>query len=531
MFLIYPNNSVFAQISTTVNIETGGFNPSSITIPQGSTITWENTASFAVTVTSGIPAHGPDGEFDSGIITPNSSFSHTFDEAGDFFYYDSLHPWISGAVEVVPTPSSPPPSPPPSGPIECETDGDLVSGGNLSVEIISTAPTAGDAMQINIQFKDTSSGALVSGINYALNATQGGSLVLTNSSNSVIGITNLSTNTLSSSNTVNIDLVLDGVGPTANSDIWTSPLDETISFQVEPTLSASTCTTTTSTNLKNDILQDIDTITSSVLGSDPKDNMMPQANDLVDVFAKINAIKNTATKNSLSKMTENVIVSYLIASTPGGIHDDSVIENDSLKCNNHYVKAVYSSPREMNIVLSSSTNVGRVAVTKSPVSIDGTCIPFVIKGAQMLSSQFTTDEKTLVFNIHPTTGGDFWVSFSNSVLGINKHDGNTLSVKLNDVPTNEAQILITDTISILKVPFSKSINQIDISVKEVDGDCRTRQVVFTSLQGIRHIDYCVYLEVVYKTVQHSATTTTSTPSLTNDFNFVPRMSSLIHVPP
>ena len=79
----------------------GCFIPSTVTIPIGGTITWENNDTAAHTSTSGSATEGPSGVFDSSLIMAGSSFSHTFDEAGTFDYFCMVHPWMNGSVIVV----------------------------------------------------------------------------------------------------------------------------------------------------------------------------------------------------------------------------------------------------------------------------------------------------------------------------------------------------------------------------------------------------------------------------------------------
>ena len=78
----------------------GCFIPSMVTIDVGGEVTWENDDTAAHTITSGTPAGGPDGHFDSSLVMAGSSFSHTFDEAGSFDYFCMVHPWMQGMVMV-----------------------------------------------------------------------------------------------------------------------------------------------------------------------------------------------------------------------------------------------------------------------------------------------------------------------------------------------------------------------------------------------------------------------------------------------
>ena len=78
----------------------GCFIPSTVTIPMGGTVTWENSDTAAHTSTAGSATEGPSGVFDSSLIMAGSSFSHTFDEAGTFDYFCMVHPWMVGTVIV-----------------------------------------------------------------------------------------------------------------------------------------------------------------------------------------------------------------------------------------------------------------------------------------------------------------------------------------------------------------------------------------------------------------------------------------------
>ena len=74
--------------------------PSSLTIGTGTTVTWENIDNAAHVATSGTPAGGPDGVFDSGMIMAGGTFEHEFIDSGEFQYYCIVHPWMVGTVTV-----------------------------------------------------------------------------------------------------------------------------------------------------------------------------------------------------------------------------------------------------------------------------------------------------------------------------------------------------------------------------------------------------------------------------------------------
>lgn len=80
-----------------VAIEGFKFNPASLVVKVGETVTWTNkdTAPHTVTIISGV------GEtFDSGQLETGQTFSHTFSVAGAYPYKCSLHPGMRGSVIV-----------------------------------------------------------------------------------------------------------------------------------------------------------------------------------------------------------------------------------------------------------------------------------------------------------------------------------------------------------------------------------------------------------------------------------------------
>jgi plastocyanin len=76
------------------------FIPSEVTVNVGETVTWSNNDSAAHTVTSGTPTGGPDGTFDSSLFMAGTTFSYTFDNAGEYNYFCMVHPWMTGKIQV-----------------------------------------------------------------------------------------------------------------------------------------------------------------------------------------------------------------------------------------------------------------------------------------------------------------------------------------------------------------------------------------------------------------------------------------------
>ncbi|NQV40477.1 MAG: hypothetical protein HQ505_08115 [Nitrosopumilus sp.] len=74
--------------------------PFNVSVSAGEEITWSNDDSAAHTVTSGTPADGSDGNFDSGLFMAGGTFSVTLDESGEYSYYCMVHPWMTGNITV-----------------------------------------------------------------------------------------------------------------------------------------------------------------------------------------------------------------------------------------------------------------------------------------------------------------------------------------------------------------------------------------------------------------------------------------------
>ena len=100
-------NSTLAFAQEQVSIAPGSSNPSAsqfyvppeITVSSGTTVTWTNDDSTIHTVTEGTPGGaGATPAFDSSIIAPSATWEHTFDATGEFDYYCTLHPFMTGKV-------------------------------------------------------------------------------------------------------------------------------------------------------------------------------------------------------------------------------------------------------------------------------------------------------------------------------------------------------------------------------------------------------------------------------------------------
>jgi len=80
--------------ATEVTIRNSAFAPTEITVHAGDTVRWTNNDNIPHTVTSDTKL------FDSGLINPGTSWSHTFDQAGSFPYFCTVHPFMKAKVTV-----------------------------------------------------------------------------------------------------------------------------------------------------------------------------------------------------------------------------------------------------------------------------------------------------------------------------------------------------------------------------------------------------------------------------------------------
>jgi plastocyanin len=77
------------------------YEPDTIQVNAGDTVTWTNTDDALHTVTSGSGTDENMGaEFDSGMMSTGKTFEHTFGAAGEFPYFCIIHPDMIGKVLV-----------------------------------------------------------------------------------------------------------------------------------------------------------------------------------------------------------------------------------------------------------------------------------------------------------------------------------------------------------------------------------------------------------------------------------------------
>lgn len=78
-----------------VFMQNTAFNPTTRTVPVGTTVTWVNQDPFAHTTTSNT------GAWDSGSVASGGSFPRVFNTAGNFPYHCTIHGTIMSGTIVV----------------------------------------------------------------------------------------------------------------------------------------------------------------------------------------------------------------------------------------------------------------------------------------------------------------------------------------------------------------------------------------------------------------------------------------------
>ena len=79
--------------TTNVMIDNFTFEPAQLTVKVGTTVVWKNRDDIPHTVVSA-------GKFRSKTMDTDDSYSFTFTAAGDYKYFCSLHPHMTGMVKV-----------------------------------------------------------------------------------------------------------------------------------------------------------------------------------------------------------------------------------------------------------------------------------------------------------------------------------------------------------------------------------------------------------------------------------------------
>jgi len=82
--------------------DAGCFLPTNVQIAAGGHVEWENTDNTVHVVASGVASDDDAGSlFNSQMMMAGTTFSYTFEDAGEFDYFCFVHPWMVGTVSVM----------------------------------------------------------------------------------------------------------------------------------------------------------------------------------------------------------------------------------------------------------------------------------------------------------------------------------------------------------------------------------------------------------------------------------------------
>ncbi|MGB2634472.1 MAG: cupredoxin family copper-binding protein [Candidatus Acidiferrum sp.] len=98
LFAVMQLATVHAQQSSAgraeVKIDNFSFGPGTLTVPVGRTVTWTNRDDIPHTVVS------TEGAFKSKVLDTDEKFAFTFNKAGEYAYFCSVHPKMTGKIVV-----------------------------------------------------------------------------------------------------------------------------------------------------------------------------------------------------------------------------------------------------------------------------------------------------------------------------------------------------------------------------------------------------------------------------------------------
>ena len=202
--------------------EEGCYIPKVATVDVGGVVIFSNTDSAAHTWTAGSLEDGPTGEFDTGLLMVDNSFEWKAETVGEIPYFCMVHPWMVGVI-VVQEAGAADHDDDKDGMMQ--SDGDATATGMLSdgtmVSIWASEPTAGEMMEISIEFADSEH------VNHDIMVTQNGNEVLSDEGAHHHDGTGMhKTAPLDSSDPVDIKITFQGFGV----DEKTGPIGEEVVF-------------------------------------------------------------------------------------------------------------------------------------------------------------------------------------------------------------------------------------------------------------------------------------------------------------
>jgi predicted secreted protein with PEFG-CTERM motif len=212
--------------------EEGCYSPSEVTTDVGSEVIWSNDDTAGHTVTSGTLEGGPDGVFDSSLFMAGKTFSHKFEEAGEFPYFCVVHPWMQGTV-IVQEAHAEDDHEDGSEDVEGGHAMAMTSDGAWTVNVHSGVPATGEELELEIEFENAEGGS--DHMNYQITATQDGVEVLSEEGHAHPGESGMHmTAALESDSPVDVQVTILGVGLPDDEANWTGPIGETVSVTVVP---------------------------------------------------------------------------------------------------------------------------------------------------------------------------------------------------------------------------------------------------------------------------------------------------------
>ena len=207
-------------------VEYGCYIPGIATVDLGGVVIFSNSDSAAHTFSAGTAAAGPTGEFDTSMVMAGNSYEWTADVLGEIPYFCMVHPWMTGLIVVQEVEAEEHTDEHADEVAEVHMEGTATATGMLSdgttVSIWTSTPTAGEAMEISIEFEDAEH------VNHDIMVDQSGEEVLNDEGAHHHDGTGVHTTApLSSSDPVDITITFQGYGV---DDPKTGPIGEEVVF-------------------------------------------------------------------------------------------------------------------------------------------------------------------------------------------------------------------------------------------------------------------------------------------------------------
>lgn len=92
-----PSAGAGPQTAAAVQIDNFHYTPPTLVVAPGTTVTWKNDDDTPHSVRE------KDGKFKSAALDTDDTFSQTFATPGEYEYFCSIHPYMTGKIVVKPT--------------------------------------------------------------------------------------------------------------------------------------------------------------------------------------------------------------------------------------------------------------------------------------------------------------------------------------------------------------------------------------------------------------------------------------------